>query len=392
YPALAIARALSEREPRLRFTFFATHRPIDRRVLDRGDWELVPQTLPPLRAAPWGWPGVIRGYRGSSRACRLRFDRDRPLVVVGTGGFASVPAVRMARRAGIATALLNPDAIPGRANRLLAADADAVFVQWPETADHFRPGTAVRVAGCPVRAAFNTPDRQAGISRFSLDPKRKTLLVTGASQGARSINEAMITNVDLLRARDGWQVLHLTGDADHASVRRAYAAAATVGPGTGSHRERAGDPRRGDTVRFRVLPYTDHMADALAASDLVVSRAGASTLAEITAVGRAAILMPYPYHRDMHQLANARRLVRAAAARIVFDTVDPARTGRMLRAVLEELMTDDDARDHAAAAARRIGRGSAAADIAGQLLALRPHGGAEGGCESLEPARDPARS
>ncbi len=141
----------------------------------------------------------------------------------------------------------------------------------------------------------------------------------------------------------------MTGDPAYEEVRAAYA---------------------GRSIRASVLSFTEHMAEALGAADLVVARAGASTLAEITAVGRASILMPYPYHKDQHQLANARCLVRASAARIVHDKVDPARNGPALREVLGHLMSDDEQRGFMAAAARRLGRGHAAAQIAGHIVEL----------------------
>jgi len=192
---------------------------------------------------------------------------------------------------------------------------------------------------------------------------RKTLLVTGASQGARSINEAIVSTLDLVESLLDWQILHLTGEKDHADMAAAY---------------------RNRSVAAVVLPYTDHMADALSAADLVVSRAGASTLAEITAAGRPSILMPYPYHRDQHQFANAKCLARVSAARIVRDAIDPAINGPVLRGLLKELLVDGGARRAMASAARSIGRGNAAAVIAEQVLRLAEKPVAKGARESVE--------
>lgn len=352
YPALAIAGVLRERLPRARIVFFGTQRPIDDRILRDTDCELIPQALPRVSGAPWRWVQMLMSFRRAHLSCRARFAHDRPDIVVGTGGLGSFPAVYEAVRCGIPTALLNPDALPGRANRQLAKHVDAVFVQWAQVENHFPRGTSVRVLGCPVRRVFNRASRENGIERFDLDPARKTLLITGASQGARTINQAVIANLPFLERLEGWQVLHLTGDADFEQVQAAY---------------------RGSDVRAKVLPFTDSMADALGAADLVVSRAGASTLAEIAAVGRAAILLPYPYHKDMHQLANARCLVSAGdgmAARIVHDAIDPTINAPALREALEPLLMDDAKRDAMAAATRRIGRGHAATRIAEELLDL----------------------
>jgi UDP-N-acetylglucosamine--N-acetylmuramyl-(pentapeptide) pyrophosphoryl-undecaprenol N-acetylglucosamine transferase len=271
--------------------------------------------------------------------------------------------MREAARAGIPTALLNPDALPGRANRFLARSVDLIFAQWAETAEHLPRSAEVVVAGCPVRPEFNSAVRAKGIERFGLDPDRKTLLVTGASQGARTINEAVLANVELLDSHTDWQVLHLTGERDYEEVRDVYG-------------------RR--SLRAAVLVFTEHMAEALAAADLVIARAGASFLAEITAMGRAAILMPYPFHRDKHQFANARCLVRASAARIVHDHADAAINGPALREVLSQLLSDDAAREAMAAAARRMGRGNAAGEIADRILALSAARGADEERESLK--------
>lgn len=363
YPALAVAEAFRVRNPGTRFRFFGTERDIDRRILETADHELVPQSLPTFARAPWKWPQAINALRRAGLRCREQFEVDRPDVVIGTGGMGSIPAVREAVRSGIPTALLNPDAIPGRANRFLAKHAHAIFVQWEDARRHFRNKSAVHVTGCPVRGSFNRAARESGIQRFELDPKRKTLLITGASLGARTVNEAIVANLEFLSANVEWQIIHLTGEREYQDVRRAYETA---------------------SVDAKVLPYTDYMADALAAADLVVGRAGASTLAELTAVGRASVLMPYPFHRDQHQVANARCLVRASAARIVIDQIDPAKNGPKLWAALDLLMRDDAQRMAMTHAARRLGQGQAALSIADHLMTMI---GAQTAVQTPESAR-----
>ena len=349
YPAIAIAEAIRERLRDVRFAFYGTRRRIDQRILGSIDCEAVQQDLSPLSKAPWRWPGFYWRLRSSRTYCRERFAADRPSVIVGTGGLASVPAVHAGVGCGIPAALLNPDAMPGKANRHLSRLADVIFAQWDDTVAQYPRGTKVVVAGCAIRPAFGTARRSDGIACFGLDPTKKTLLVTGASQGARTINEAVAANARLLAELADWQVLHLTGEGDHAYVSDAY---------------------RAQSLRAQVVAYTDRMAEALAAADLVVSRAGASTLAEITAVGRASILLPYPYDRHQHQRANARCLVRAGAARLVNDASDPGVNGPALRETLQALMTCSAERERMAAAAQCLGRGTAAADIAEQLIPL----------------------
>lgn len=353
YPMLSVVREIGRRTPGAKFVFFTTRRAIDERVIrcamvDDASYEIVEQSVLPL-------PGSIRdayrflgAWRASTRLCRQRFCDDRPTVVLGSGGYGSGPPIHVARRMGIRTALLNPDAIPGRANRYLASRADVVFAQWSVVGSHLSRRANVQIVGCPIRESFAEANRSSGVRRFGLDPSGKTLLVTGASQGARTINRAMCAIGDAIAKIEGWQVLHLAGDAEAEAVREAYG-------------------RQG--VRATVLEYTEHMADALAAADLILSRAGASTLAEITAVGRASVLMPYPFDKNRHQTANALVLGDAGAAVVVEDRMEPARNGAALREVLMRLMCDEAVLSRMARCAAELGRFDAASKIAEELLA-----------------------
>jgi UDP-N-acetylglucosamine--N-acetylmuramyl-(pentapeptide) pyrophosphoryl-undecaprenol N-acetylglucosamine transferase len=224
-----------------------------------------------------------------------------------------------------------------------------VFAQWACTSQHFARPEIVETTGCPVRPEFLRADRAAGIARFGLDAGKRTLLVTGASQGARSINLALVALREELARQKGWQVLHLSGREDEERVRAAYTEAG---------------------VAAVVAAFTREMAEALAAADLVISRAGASTLAELTAVGRAAVLLPYPYHKDQHQRHNAEELVRAGAAELVEDRIEGEANAAALRGVLARLMGDAGAVERMSAAATGMGRRNATAVVAERVLAL----------------------
>jgi len=348
YPALAIAEALRERVSNCRFLFFCTQRRVDARILGRCEFEIIRQPLQNLSKVPWRWPAFLGGWVSAKRLVRERISVRSPAFMLGTGGLASVPSILEASRAGIPTAILNPDAKPGKANRFLASRVRVVFAQW-EATKAFLTARRLAVVGCPIRSAFRNASRACGIQAFALSPRKKTLLVTGASQGAQSVNDALIAIADRLAAKKDWQVLHLTGDADESRTQKAYTAAG---------------------VSARVLAFTDRMADAMAAADLVISRAGASTLAEITAVGRPSILLPYPYHKDQHQLENARCLADASAAQILPDEISPQKNGPSLWTRLEPLMADDVMRASMANASRRLGCVDADAAIADQILQL----------------------
>jgi UDP-N-acetylglucosamine--N-acetylmuramyl-(pentapeptide) pyrophosphoryl-undecaprenol N-acetylglucosamine transferase len=363
YPALGVVRALREVCPDATFTFFATRRPIDGRVLGDSGCGHIRQDVRPLRATPWTWPGFALALGRARRGAQQRFTARRPSIVVGTGGFASAPAVLAAEKMGIPTAMLNPDARPGKANRWLAGRVDVVFAQWEATREAAPRSATIEVLGCPVRPGFGRVSRPDGCAAFGLDPDRPTLLVTGASQGARSINEAVPRLAAMLRARPAWQILHLTGDAEFAEVQRRY--------------EEAG-------LAAKVLAYTSEMPEALAAADLVLSRAGASTLAEISAAGVASVLMPYPYDRGRHQHANAECLAAAGAASVVDDRREAAANAAALEPVLSAIIDDDEHRSRMASCARAIGRPDAACEIAARLLELAGIARAENTRETLQ--------
>lgn len=348
YPGLAVANAVVQLRPDALVTFFTTNRPLDAEILGRTSFGRQPQSVQPFTLRPTRWLSFWRAWRESVRAARRAFEQRRPAAVLGLGGYAAGPPVVAAHALGIRSAILNPDAIPGRANRFLAGRVDRVFAQWAASRGHF-PARAglVQVTGCPIRAEFSHADGAASRARFGLDPRRPMLLVTGASQGARTINEAMYEVWPRFAALHAeWQLVHLTGAADEATAREAYARS---GPGV------------------KVLAFTHEMAGLLAAADMVVSRAGASTLAELAALGKPSILLPYPYHKDDHQTANARVLLEAGAALLVRDMRDTQRTSPALFDALHQL-ADADRRAAFARAAHGLGLPHAARDVAEWLL------------------------
>ncbi|MBK8915683.1 MAG: UDP-N-acetylglucosamine--N-acetylmuramyl-(pentapeptide) pyrophosphoryl-undecaprenol N-acetylglucosamine transferase [Phycisphaerales bacterium] len=352
FPGIAVADALRSLHPQAQITFMTTGRDLDRALLDRAGYERIPQVVRPFSTRPWHWPGFYLAWRRSIAAARVMMRSRPPTAVLGLGGYAAGPPVMAAARMGIRTAILNPDALPGRANRVLSRVAQAVFTQWEVSRDHLAHPERCRAVGCPIRAEFlgAAPERSAARAALGLDPGRRLLLVTGASQGAQSINDAMVEIWPTFAAEHPeWQVLHLSGMTHETALRDAYS-------------------RCGATAT--VWGFTHDMRTALAASDVVVSRAGASTLAELTAVGRASILLPYPYHRDRHQHANADVLMQAGAALLLEDSRSASENAGPLLAALR-LLTDAGVREGMERAAAQMGRPRAALDVAGWLLGER---------------------
>ncbi|MCG3180825.1 MAG: UDP-N-acetylglucosamine--N-acetylmuramyl-(pentapeptide) pyrophosphoryl-undecaprenol N-acetylglucosamine transferase [Phycisphaerae bacterium] len=352
-PGLAVADALMRRDGDAEVWVFGTPRPIDRRVVPAAGLELIAQPVRPFSTRPWHWPGFYRAWRASCRMARAFIADHRPDVVLGLGGYAAGPAVRTAARFGLPTAILNPDAVPGRANRYLARIVDRVFCQWGVTVDRLPHPSRCRVVGCPVRADLDRLDRAECRRRLKLDSDRPTLLVTGASLGAGTVNAALPLALARLADRldRPWQVLHQAGEGRTAEV------APPTGPAAGK-------------FDYRVVDFIDNLPEAIAAADLVVCRAGASTLAELTAIGRASILLPYPYHADDHQSHNGRVLVDGGAAVMVKDLRDASANAVQLIEPLTALLTDTAARDRMAAKARAMGHPMAADEVVDELLRL----------------------
>jgi UDP-N-acetylglucosamine--N-acetylmuramyl-(pentapeptide) pyrophosphoryl-undecaprenol N-acetylglucosamine transferase len=347
YPGLAVAEAVRAADPSIPITFFTTNRALDRQLLEPSGFAQREQPVRPVTLHPLRWPGFLRAWRRSVCAARDFLRSHEVRAVLGLGGYAAGPPVVAASQLGIRTALLNPDAIPGRANRFLARRTDLVVLQWEASRKCFSTAVNCQTLGCPIRAGFAEADREAGRRHFGLAPDRPVLLVTGASQGARTVNEAMMRVWPSFRMEQpNWQLLHLSGAADEPAVSAAYAAAGAAA---------------------RVVSFTHEMPQALAAADLVISRAGASTLAELTALGKPAILLPYPYHRDRHQHANAQVLVDQGAAIMLEDQRDAeANTEGILYAVMDAARAERLALMTRAAGG--LGRPDAARRVAEWLL------------------------
>ncbi len=261
-------------------------------------------------------PATLAGFsmrlpRAVREAQRL-VRRFRPDVVVGAAGYVSVPVVLAAGREGVPVVLLEQNARPGRATRLLARRAAAVAISFPETG-HRLPHVRVEMTGNPVRAAFRSGAPPLG-------ERCRRLLAWGGSQGARRINRAVIAAApELLRRHADLEVAHQCGQLDAAEV---LAARDALPPDLGR--------------RWEVAAFFPDAAARVGWADLVVMRAGGSSLAEVTALGRPMVLVPYPHAGD-HQRHNAEPYVRAGAATVIPDAeCDGARLGREVEALIAD--------------------------------------------------------
>ena len=328
FPGIAVAEALRRRDPAAVVLFVGSARGIEARVLPDTGFALATLPIAPLRGR--GSRDQLTALAGLARSvhrARALVGQFAPDAIVGLGGYASAPAVVAGRMAGTPIVLLEQNARPGLTTRLLARLADRVCVSFPESGAQFAPGKAV-VTGNPVRWSAAAPAGAEVRAGF-------TLLVFGGSAGARTLNEAGPELAAALADVPGLRLIHQTGAAAEAAVRAAYAAAG---------------------LDADVRAFITDMAAAYAAADLVICRAGATTIAELAALGKPAILVPYRYAADDHQRANAESLVRAGAARMLLDT---DATGERLAAEVRALQAPA-ARAEMAARMRALARPDAA--------------------------------
>ena len=342
YPGIAVARELLRRQPEAQITFAGTARGIEARVIPREGFE-----LDTLRST---------GLKGTSVLARLRgllliplsgidawsiLSRRTPDLVIGVGGYSSGPVVAIAVLRRIPTLLLEQNAVPGLTNRLLAPAVSAAAVTFESTASYF--GRRAIVAGNPVRAEFVSERVAPGVR----DPGPPRVLIFGGSQGAHAINMAMVEAAPQLAAyRGGMAITHQTGERDLELVRDGY--------------RRAG-------LEARVEPFLFTMDREIKSADLVVCRAGATTIAELTTAGRAAVLVPLPTAADDHQRKNAEVLAQAGAADVMEQlNLD----GAALAVRIVELVSNPGRLDAMAAAARKMGKPDAAKVIADKALEL----------------------
>ena len=289
FPGLAVGEALAGQGCEV--TLLVSDKKVDQAAVhSRGGMRSVALPAVGLRRDELG--SFLRGVWNSVRLCLRDFKATEPDAVFTTGGFTGVPAILAAKAMGLATFIHEANSVPGRANRLLAPWVDSTYAWFPQAAQRLS-SLCIR-SGMPLRAEMETLDPGACRTALGLDPALPVLLVMGGSQGASAVNLLAMRAAPILRQRmSRLQILHLAGPNDEADLIACYQ----------SHH-----------LRARVFPFLTEMELALGAANAVVSRAGASSLAEFAAVGLPPILIPYPAAADNHQFHNARAFAETGAA------------------------------------------------------------------------------
>jgi UDP-N-acetylglucosamine--N-acetylmuramyl-(pentapeptide) pyrophosphoryl-undecaprenol N-acetylglucosamine transferase len=340
YPGIAIAEEMMRRRPGARIVFAGRGLPREKSIVERQGFTLVAVESGGVvgKSLSGRIAGVLLAVRGFFESMRI-LGRLKPKAVIGVGGYASFPMMLAAAVRRIPTLVQDQNAVPGLTNRIVGRLADRIAITFEATRRHF--GGRGVLTGNPVRAEFARADRERARRRRAADPNaRFHLLVFGGSQGARALNTAVVEALPHLAPRRArLRIVHGTGPGDLERVRAAYAAAG---------------------FEADVQPYLTAIRAAYEDADLVIARAGASTVSELAACGRAAILVPLPTAAHDHQTRNAEGFAAAGAALLMPET---GLTGARLAAAVAELM-DEPARLAAMeGAAARLARPDAAARI-----------------------------
>jgi UDP-N-acetylglucosamine--N-acetylmuramyl-(pentapeptide) pyrophosphoryl-undecaprenol N-acetylglucosamine transferase len=346
YPALSVVRELEKMVP-CSVLFAGTRRGLESRIVPGEGYSL---------ATVW-ISGLHRGrlFRNLLFPLKMAVSliqaagvimRFRPHLVFGTGGYASWPVMTAAWLMGRRTAIQEQNRSPGLVTRLMAPRVDSVHLSFDASKACFKNQKNLHVSGNPTRSDLEGTDRKSACRRLDLDPKKNILFVFGGSQGARAINEAMLPLLERLAERNDVQVLWVPGPRWAESIERR----------TGQY-----------SGYLRIFPYMNDMASAFAASDLVICRSGATTVAEITRLGLAAVFIPFAGAAGGHQMENARLLASGKAAELVPESEleDPAWQDRVLH--LLDSRKEREAMGHRA---KRFGRPEAAREIALDLISL----------------------
>jgi UDP-N-acetylglucosamine--N-acetylmuramyl-(pentapeptide) pyrophosphoryl-undecaprenol N-acetylglucosamine transferase len=345
YPGLAVAKELLSRHPNAQITFAGTARGIEARVIPREGF-----SLDLIRSSGLKGKSLATAIRGALIAPVSLLDawsivsRRRPNLVIGVGGYSSGPVVLVASLRLLPTLVLEQNAVPGLTNRVLARFVRAAAVTFESTKAFF--GEKGFVSGNPIRAEF-VADSQPTEAHVDEQPYGVQVLVFGGSQGAHAINMAMVEAApELAAGSPRLRLTHQTGERDVEVVRTAYGAAG---------------------VQADVQPFFYDMGRRVRAADLIVCRAGATTIAEISAAAKPAILIPLPTATDDHQRRNAEVLASAGAAEMLLE---PDATGAVLAGRIKALAGDQDRRARLSARARTFARPDAAKVIADRAMEL----------------------
>lgn len=353
YPALAIARGLLEKFPGAEVLYIGARGGMEGDIVPGEGLAFRGITAAGLvrKVSPENLVVLWRAVKGFYEARRI-IREWRPDAAVGTGGYVCGPVILAAAINRVPTLIHEQNAFPGITNRLLSRYAGRVAVTFADSLPYFAKKETVILTGLPVRPEILRADRGTGRKSLGLPRDSFVLFSFGGSRGARSINRAIVTVLKFFQGKPGIHCLHVTGKELYTEFQNDCKQAGI---------------NMDDIGNVTIKPYLYNMQDAMAAADLVVSRAGAATLAELTALGIPSILVPYPHASENHQEYNARALEKAGAAALLPDR---DLNGPSLLKKVNQMMMDQEKRAAMAAASKKLGRPDALQDIVEAVAVL----------------------
>lgn len=352
YPAITIIRALKKRIDNLEVLYVGTSTGLEADIVPK---EGIPFRTVDLQGfkrslSPVNIVRLFKALGGVVKAAGI-VRSYRPDVVIGTGGYVCGPILMAASLMGIPTLIQEQNVVPGITNKILSHFVSRIATGAIE-ANKFFPQNKVVFTGNPIRDEVVNTQRMPGYSAFELDPDKKTVLVSGGSRGARTINRAMVGVLKHFAGSKTVQILHATGKGEYDDIARRIAEAGI-------------ELAKYDNLK--VFPYLYNMPQAMAIADLAVFRAGATGLAELTAKGIPAVLVPYPYAAENHQEFNARAIEKAGAAQVILNS---ELNSDILISAIEKLLANEKNLQYMAEASQSIGRPEAADTIAEIIIEL----------------------
>lgn len=352
YPALTLIRTLQQKVDKLEVLYVGTHAGLEADIIPK---EGIPFATVDLQGfkrslSPENLLRAARAIKGVGKAMGI-VRKFQPDVVVGTGGYVCGPVLMAASLLGIPSLIQEQNVIPGITNKILSKFVNKIATGYQEANGAF-PANKVVFTGNPIRQEVMARRQEADYEAFDLRPATTTILVSGGSRGARTINRAMVEVLKHYAGRRDVQILHATGKGEYEDIISRISAAGL-------------DLQQADNIK--VKPYLYNMPQAMAIADLAIFRAGATGLAELTAKGIPAILVPYPYAAENHQEHNARAVEKAGAARVILNK---DLTAQGLIQAIDELIGKPDKLRAMAEASAKLGRPEAADTISELIIEL----------------------
>jgi UDP-N-acetylglucosamine--N-acetylmuramyl-(pentapeptide) pyrophosphoryl-undecaprenol N-acetylglucosamine transferase len=353
YPAVSIAREIQKRYKNAEIIFVGTEKGLESKIIPKEGFKLKTikvrgferkLTLKNLVA--------VKEAAFSITSVRKIIKDFKPDIVIGTGGYVCGTVMLTASLMGIPTVIHESNAFAGMTNKILFRFVDKIALNFEEAAKYFKNPKKVIVTGNPIRSDIFDITKHQGRIELNFEEKMPLVLVTGGSRGARRINQSILSLAEDCSMSGRYQLLHVTGDTQYEAVLQSY-------------KDRKISI---DSTNIKVVPYLHNMPYALAASDIIISRCGAMTLSEITALGKPSILIPFPHAADNHQEYNGRALEKKGAAVVI---VERDITEERLKNTVLELLNNKEKLEHMALNSKQLGIKNATekiGDIISELL------------------------